>query len=656
MANNNQSAKEFFDRTYSKREAYSRVWKFIRPYRFRIFVGILCGMMTAGTLVPLFQIVQPAVGRLEAVSSAVADTEASQQCAQKNDSQTKAVKSAPGNGATSINKGLPSWYPKVEKIAAKFGFTLLDEKGAMTAPLILIAVLVVPFLALLRLILKFLNSYCLAWAGSHAVADLSCAMLSHAQKQSLQFFGKVDVGRLMSRITNDPQEVRTIIRIVIAELSEAPFEILVSIGFIIWFAIANGMLSILLVLSIAFPLFMAVSRAVGRRMREWTWMSLSRASSVLGRIHEVMTCVRLVKSANTELEECKLYRDANRQLVKSTMRAVKVGGLVTPIFEMIGVALLCGFFGWCFLEEIKLHQVLPMMAPLLVVYKPIKKLSRLQVQIENTMAALNRIFSLLDVNMELPESSDAIEKKTFRDKISFDNVSFKYDNASRDAVSGATFDVPCGKMVAVVGGTGSGKTTLSALLARFLDPTTGRVTIDGVDLREICTDDLRSLIGVVTQDALLFNDSIEENIRYGTPHADRVDVERAAELANASAFVMAHPEGYSRYVGEKGFSLSGGERQRIAIARALVKNPPILILDEATSALDTVTERQVQAALENLMQNRTAFVIAHRLSTVRSADLILVMDNGRIVERGTHEKLYAAGGVYKKLCDMQHAN
>ncbi len=653
MANDTQNAKEFFDRTYSKREAYSRIWKFIRPYRFRIFLGIFCGMMTAGTLVPLFQVVQPAVGRLEAISSQVAADGG------EGEMESGAVqeKAAPPSGSKAQSGGdMPPWYPKVEKFASRFGIALVDDKGAMTAPLILIAVLVVPFLAFVRLALKFLNSYCLAWAGAHAVADLSCAMLSHTQRQSLQFFSKVDVGRLMSRITGDPQEVRTIIRIVIAELSEAPFEILVSVGFIVWFAIANGMVPILLVMATAFPLFMLASRVVGRRMREWTWMSLSRASAVLDRIHEVMTCVRLVKSANTQADECGLYRQANRQLVKSTMRAVKVGGLVTPIFEMIGVLLLCGFLGWCFFDGIKLHQVLPMMAPLLVVYKPVKKLSRLQVQIENTMAALNRIFSLLDVDTELPESKSAVVKKTFSGGISFENVSFRYDDATCDAVSGATFDIPRGKMVAVVGGTGSGKTTLSALLARFLDPSQGRVAIDGVDLRDIRTEDLRSLIGVVTQDAILFNDSIEENIRYGTPAADFAGVEKAAASANAADFIKKHPDGFARNVGEKGFALSGGERQRVAIARALVKNPPILILDEATSALDTVTERQVQSALDNLMHNRTAFVIAHRLSTIRNADLILVMDKGRIIERGTHGQLYAAHGEYRKLCDMQHTN
>ena len=225
--------------------------------------------------------------------------------------------------------------------------------------------------------------------------------------------------------------------------------------------------------------------------------------------------------------------------------------------------------------------------------------------------------------------------------------------AEQDAISHASFDIPRGKMVAVVGGTGSGKTTMSGLLARFYDPQSGRVTMDGVDLRDIRSSDIRKLIGSVQQETILFNDTIEENIKYGSPNATHEEVVAAAKMANAHEFIMSQPEGYARLAGEKGFALSGGERQRIAIARAILRNPPILILDEATSALDTVTEKLVQDALNNLMQNRTVFAIAHRLSTIRNADLILVMDHGKIAERGSHDELYAANGIYRRLCDMQ---
>jgi ABC-type multidrug transport system fused ATPase/permease subunit len=310
MAAKNKKPREFFDRDYSKREAYSRAWKFIRPYKFRIFVGIFCGMLTAGTLVPLFQIIQPAVSRLEVVGKVES---AVNEASKENVDVENSSKEEPET-AKAAHKGLPSWYPKVERIAERCGIKLLDEHGALAGPLILLAVFVIPILAGIRLALKFLNSYCLAWAGAHAVADMSCEMLRHVQKQSLQFFGRVNVGQLMSRITGDPQEIRTIIQIIIAELSEAPFEILVSSAFIIWFAIVNNMIPTLLIIVVAFPLFIMVSRLVGKRMQEWTRTSLYRSSAVLSRIHEVLTCVRLVKSSNTEAEECALYREAKTRM------------------------------------------------------------------------------------------------------------------------------------------------------------------------------------------------------------------------------------------------------------------------------------------------------------------------------------------------------
>ena len=381
---------------------------------------------------------------------------------------------------------------------------------------------------------------------------------------------------------------------------------------------------------------------------------MERGSMIGAKIHEILTCIKLVKSYDTEDFENRRYAATNKYLLKSTMRGLRVGLMVGPTVETIGIILICAFLVWCFATDVKISDVVPMLAPLLIIYKPVKQLSKLQVQIETSMAALSRIYSVLDLEMELPEKDDPVRKEKFENGITFNDVSFRYDTAESDAVRNASFELPRGKMVAVVGGTGSGKSTLSGLLARFYDPQKGSVTMDGTDMRELKIADLRRLVGAVTQEALLFNDTIEENIRYGSPDATHEEVVAAAKLANAHDFIMSQPDGYDRVVGEKGFALSGGERQRIAIARAILRNPPILILDEATSALDTVTERLVQDALANLMKNRTVFAIAHRLSTIRNADLILVMDHGEIVERGTHDELYAMNGVYRKLCDMQH--
>ena len=646
--------KEFFDREYSAKEAYSRVWKYARRYRFRIVAGIICGMLTAGTFLPLFQVIQPTLEKVSQNEVAAAIEDAGVAVPEKEVAKAP-VKAHQSNLEREIaaKSKLPSWYPQVEKYAAKLGIKLSSESGEIGGALVLIVVLVVPLVALARLATLFLSNYCLTWAGSHVVADLRRDLLRHTQNQGLQFHGSIDVGQLMSRATGDPAQVQMIIQQMLAELAQAPFEILVSVGFIIYFAVANQMLPTLALIVIGFPMFMVPVVLLSRCIRKWSKKSLERGSVIGSRIHEILTCIKVVKSYNTEEYENERYDEINRSLLKSTLRAVRLGLFVGPAVETVGIFLICAFVVWCFIMRVKLSDVLPMLAPLLLIYKPLKQLSKLQVQIETGRAALARIWSLMDVSMELPEDSQPVVKSSFDDKIVFDNVSFRYNTAKDDAVENASFTIKKGEFVAVVGGTGSGKSTMSGLLARFYDPREGRITVDGVDLRNLKISSWRSLIGAVMQETILFNDTIEENIKYGTSGASHEEVVAAAKLANAHEFIVAQPGGYSRMAGEKGFALSGGERQRIAIARAILKNPPILILDEATSALDTITERLVQNAIDNLMANRTTFAIAHRLSTIRNADKILVMEQGRIVECGTHDELVALGGKYSKLWKIQ---
>ncbi|MBQ3748084.1 MAG: ABC transporter ATP-binding protein [Kiritimatiellae bacterium] len=658
--------KEFFDREYGAWEAYKRVWKYAGKYKFRLFVGVVCGMLTAGTLVPFFQIVQPALQHVEshdkAVTSGIAQNaldgdSAAVETSGSTDvqplSEGRKVKKNSFDKAIAKNSKLPSWYPTVEKWATKCGIRLQTEKGGVGGALVLIVCVIIPLVAFVRLGLMFLNNYCLSWAGSHAVADLRQELLEHVQRQNLQFFGRVDMGQVLTRIFGDPQTIQTILTTILSEVALAPFEIVIAFTYIIWFAITNNMLPTLCLIFIGFPLFVLPIQMIGRAVKKWARKSMERGSMIGSKIHEILTCIRAVKSYNTEQYENERYAATNKYLLKSTMRGLRIGLMVRPTVETVGILLICAFLVWCFMMDIRISDVVPMLAPLLVIYKPVKQLSKLQVQLETSLASLSRIYSVLDLDMMLPENPNPVRKTTFDDCIRFDDVTFRYDAADQDAVSHASFDIPRGKMVAVVGGTGSGKSTMSGLLARFFDPQSGRITIDGVDLRDVSVADLRKLVGAVMQETLLFNDTIENNIRYGSFNATHEEVVAAAKLANAHDFIMAQPEGYDRIVGEKGFVLSGGERQRIAIARAILRNPPILILDEATSALDTVTERLVQDALTNLMTNRTTFAIAHRLSTIHNADLILVMDHGKIVERGTHDELYAKDGVYRKLCDMQ---
>ena len=653
--------KEFFDRTYTAREAYGRLWQYAKRYRVRLAIGVCCSMLTAGTLVPMFQVIQPTLEKVSANEreqierriEAMPDVEGVEEKSAAVEVVEKAHKTKLELEMESAAK-LPAWYPKVEKLARSFGIELQDKEGAMGGALLLIAIFVIPLVAFARFALIYVSQYCLTWSATHVVADLRVDLLKRLQEQSMQFHGRIDVGQLMSRVTSDPQMVQAVIQTMLAELARAPFEILVSIIFIIWFAIANHMMATLGMIVIGMPAFMFPVVFLSKVIRKWSRRMLERNSVVGRRVHEILTCIRVIKAYNTEDFENRKYDAVMHNLVSTTMRSVRWGLFVGPMVETVGIILLCGFLVWCFATHVTLANVLPMLAPLLLIYKPIKQMSNLQVSIEVTQASLQRIWSLLDVNFLLPEKTAAVSKTEFTDKICFNDVSFRYDTADHDAVKHASFEIPRGKMVAVVGGTGSGKTTLSGILARFFDPSAGSVTMDGIDLRDLRIADLRRLVGSVQQETILFNDTIEENIKYGSPSATHEEVVAAAKMANAHEFIMLQPEGYERMVGEKGFALSGGERQRIAIARAILRNPPILILDEATSALDTVTERLVQDALTNLMKNRTVFAIAHRLSTIRNADLILVMSNGEIVERGTHDELYAAHGVYYRLCEMQH--
>ena len=638
---------EFFDREYTIREVAPRVWRYMRPYAWRLALGLFCGLVVAGVLVPFYQTIQPAV--------AAAGGEEVARVSEEPGATAPAPKESKNKLDKKIAKAarLPSWYKDVEKFAAKLGFRFTDDEGHMKGPMLFLVLIVVPAIMFLRLMLGYLNRYCLQWGAQKAIADLRCDMLRHVQNQSMQFFGRVDVGQLMMRINGDPGTLGLVMTTILSELAIAPFEIAVSIGFVVHFAIANDMLYMTGILAVGLPLFVGPIVLLGRKLRKWAKRSLQQGTVIGSKLHEVVTCIKQVKACGNEEYEDDAFRSVYRKQMKIILRALRVGLMVGPTVEAVGLLIVGGFIIWCFVFSVPLSRILPMLAPLMIIYNPIKELSKLQVQMQQSMAAMSRIFSTLDVHMELPQPENPVKLDDFTDAIRFENVSFRYDTADKDAVKNASFEIRKGQKVAVVGMTGSGKSTLSALLARFYDPYAGRILIDGVDLKELDVHSLRRLAGSVLQEAQIFNDTIAENIAYGNPDATEADIVRAAKLANAHDFIMAHPDGYQRIAGEKGSSLSGGERQRIAIARAVLKDPQVLILDEATSALDNKTERVVQDALDRLQKDRTVFAIAHRLSTIRNSDLILVMSEGEIVERGRHDELYALGGVYRQLCDMQ---
>jgi len=609
---------------------YRRLLKYTRPYRTRFAVGIIAAVIFSGSAWGLLHLSQRVIQPFE----------------------TPAVAPQPTGPVPAAAGTLPGDLAKVTKMAQRFGIPVLQPDGRMTWQFLLLTLISAPVVVIARTLGAYVHRYFMRWVGSRVVADLRNALFERLAQQSLGFFGKSDVGNLISRCTNDTATLENVIATTAVDATRAPIEILVAIAFVLSFSIRNHMLAFMLMAVIGFPLCIVPVVLLGRRVKRYTQRALDRISDVLSRMHETFTGIRVIKAFNTEAEETARFRARNQGYFSATMRALRAELLMTPLMEGVAIILGCLFLIVCFARGIRLSQIVPVAMAGILIYRPVKQMAAINANLQRGAAALDRIFALLDTDTAVRERPGAVALTEFRDRIVLDRVSFGYEPGV-PVLYDVSLEIPRGTILAIVGETGSGKTTLVNLVARFYDPTAGRVLIDGIDLRDVQIASLRRLIGIVSQETVLFNDTIANNIAYGSKDATFEQIVAATKLANAHEFIMADPGGYQRMVGEKGFVLSGGERQRIAIARAILRNPPILILDEATSALDTVTERLVQEAIARLMENRTVLAIAHRLSTVRHAHLIVVMERGRIVERGTHDELYRAGGQYRRLCEMQ---
>lgn len=629
-----------------RRQSYYRLLGYTRPYALILAIGIIAGILTGGFFGASFFWIKGFIKPFE--KSQLALAQQSQTITEKH-FDSKDIINKTGNMKASDQ------LDSVLSFADSIGIKAQDAHGRMTLVGLLIFVGSFVLVWFFKNVADYVNNYCMRWVGTKIITDMRNEVFSKLLDQSLVFYGKADVGQLISRCIEDTGQIQSAVSNSIADLTSCPFQVLSCVGFIIFVSVQANNFFLLIVMIIAGLAVLLPIVLIGKKVRTVYKRAYQRIAEVVSRMHEVFTGIILVKAYHTEKFEYNNFQKINISYFRSLIKAMRAELLMSPFTEFLGVTAVAIFFIYSYITTIQLSDIVVLVVPAMLAYQPLRSLAKVNSNIQKCMAAADRYFDLIDTNTKVVEIENPKRIKEFKKAIKFNNVGFSYEEG-RGILNNINFTLEKGKVVAVVGETGSGKTTIANLIARFYDVSSGSVTIDGIDIRELKVSDIRDIVGIVTQNTILFNDTIANNIAYGNPDIPREEIIKAARQANAHDFIVGgnHPAGYDTVVGEKGFKLSGGEKQRIAIARAILKNPPILILDEATSALDTVTERLVQDALNNLMESRTVFAIAHRLSTIRHADTILVMNKGMIVEAGSHEELLVKPeGRYKHLYDIQ---
>lgn len=506
-------------------------------------------------------------------------------------------------------------------------------------------------LFLLRGIFFYGQTYLMSFVGQRVVIDIREALYRHLQRLSLSYFETRRTGAIMSYVTNDVAALQTAL---VENAIEMITESAVLIGSMGAMFFIHWKLSLLTL--VAMPLVAQAMSIFGKKLRTASRIMQERAADITSVLQESVLAIRVIKSFAREDYEIERFNRENYHNFRAQMKTAQLMALLTPIIEFlaaIGVTVIIWYGGREVIAGVLTSgELVAFLVYAVNLSNPIKRISRVYGNIQRALAAAQRVFDVLDTEPEIKNAPDAVDLPKIKGDVTFHNVFFEY-KPGEPALTDISLAAKHGQMVAIVGPSGAGKTTIANLIPRFYDPKEGYVSVDGVDIKTVTLQSLRRHIGVVPQETMLFNGTVYENILYGDLDASEEAVFAAARAANAHQFITEMPQGYQTQIGERGTKLSGGQRQRIAIARAILKNPRVLILDEATSALDTESEALVQEALDKLMVGRTSFVIAHRLSTVLRADVILVMDKGRIVERGSHAELIRTGGLYSKLYKVQ---
>ena len=509
----------------------------------------------------------------------------------------------------------------------------------------------------LKGLFDYAGTYLVNHAGFGMITNLRNDLYNSVLRRSVAFFQKHTTGTLISTIINDIERVQFAMSTVLAEGLQQFFTFLFTAGLVI---VLGRKLAWVLVVFIPIIIFSAVR--IGRRVRSTTRTGQDQLADVQNILHETITGNRIVKAFGMEAWEVSRFRKAAQRLFQANLRSVAAAAISSPLMDVFGaiavaLLLLLGREQIAH-NELTLGAFIAFVAAVLSMYNPVRKFAVFNNSFQQALGASSQLFKFMDTEDVVVEKPGAKALPQFSQRIRFEDVCFSYhaDGDAREILRGINLGVKKGEILAVVGSSGAGKSTLVHLLPRFFDVTAGRILIDDHDVRNVTLSSLRSQIGIVTQETVLFNDTVRNNIAYGQPHVPLKEVQAAARAALAHDFISALPAGYDTVIGERGVRLSGGERQRLAIARALLKNAPVLILDEATSALDSESEALVQSALHNLMSGRTVFVIAHRLSTVRRANRIVVIDNGTISEIGAHEELMSRFGTYRRLYDLQFSD